>query len=118
MTDFQSFWLYYLTQHSRKRTRRWHAVGTFMMVVCVELAVITLDWKWLLLAPVVAYGLAWYSHFFIEGNKPAAFGHPLWSLAADFRMVFLMLTGRLDAELKSQVKHFHSYWPKLLFQYE
>jgi hypothetical protein len=99
-SDFQSFWLFYLTQHSKKQTRRWHAVGTSTVLVCVALAVVTLDWRWLLLAPVTAYGLAWYSHFFIEGNKPATFGHPLWSLMADFRMVFLMATGRLDAELE------------------
>jgi hypothetical protein len=98
-SDFQSFWLFYLTQHSKKQTRWWHAAGTSTVLVCVALAV-TLDWRWLLLAPVTAYGLAWYSHFFIEGNKPATFGHPLWSLMADFRMVFLMATGRLDAEIE------------------
>lgn len=77
-----------------------------MVVVCAVLALVTMEWKWLLLAPVIAYGFAWYSHFFIEGNKPATFGHPLWSLVADFRMVFLMLTGKLDEELqKAQIGH-------------
>jgi len=104
--DFQSFWLHYLRQHSKKKTRQWHAAGTSMVVVCAVLALVTMEWKWMLLAPVIAYGLAWYSHFFIEGNKPATFGHPLWSLVADFRMVFLMLTGKLDAELKkAQIGH-------------
>ncbi len=54
----------------------------------------------LLAAPVLGYGLAWFSHFFIEGNKPATFGHPLWSLRADFHMFWLMLTGKLEKELR------------------
>ncbi|WP_354005876.1 Mpo1-like protein [Fictibacillus terranigra] len=44
-------------------------------------------------------------HFFIEGNKPAAFGHPLWSSRADFKMFFFTLTGRLEQELKSCIKN-------------
>jgi len=53
----------------------------------------------LLAAPVLGYGMAWYSHFFVEGNRPATFGHPVWSFICDYRMVVLILTGRIDAEL-------------------
>lgn len=55
---------------------------------------------WLLLAvPVVGYGFAWYAHFFVEHNRPATFGHPFYSLAADYRMLFLMMAGRMDEEV-------------------
>jgi hypothetical protein len=47
-------------------------------------------------APVVAYGMAWFSHFVIEGNKPATFGHPAWSLRGDWKMLGMMWTGRDD----------------------
>lgn len=55
---------------------------------------------WFLLAvPVVGYAFAWYAHFFVEHNKPATFGHPFYSLAADYRMLFLMMAGRMEAEV-------------------
>jgi hypothetical protein len=99
-SSYEEFWPFYLSQHSRRGTRFWHFIGTSTVFFWIILAV----WKanaWLLLpAPVTAYGFAWYGHFFIENNKPATFGHPLWSLRADFRMYGLMLTGRLDAELE------------------
>lgn len=36
----------------------------------------------------------------MEKNKPATFEYPLWSLVSDFRMFFLWVSGKLDAELE------------------
>ncbi|HET7452400.1 MAG TPA: DUF962 domain-containing protein, partial [Thermoanaerobaculia bacterium] len=47
---------------------------------------------------VFAYGLAWFSHFAIEKNRPATFRHLLWSLRGDFRMFRLMLSMRMSEE--------------------
>jgi hypothetical protein len=54
--------------------------------------------------PLIGYAFAWFSHFFVEHNKPATFGHPFYSLAADYVMVFKMLTGRMGAEVEKHCR--------------
>ncbi|MGD6801220.1 DUF962 domain-containing protein [Rossellomorea vietnamensis] len=97
--SYEEFWPFYLSQHSKSSTRAWHFVGTSFVFVFILLTVFTLNFWLLLLAPVTAYAFAWISHFFIEGNKPATFGHPVWSLRADFRMYRLILFGQLQKEM-------------------
>jgi hypothetical protein len=96
--SFADFWPHYVRQHSRLQTRVLHAIGSVFAVVMLGLAfAINL---WILVAvPLVGYAFAWYAHFFVEHNRPATFGHPLYSLLADYRMVFLMMAGRMDAEV-------------------
>lgn len=102
-SSYEEFWPHYVRQHAKKATRAWHAVGTSCVFLLLLAALLTGNWWWVLLIPVIAYGLAWYSHFFIEGNKPATFGHPVWSLRADFRMYFYILTGRMEREVQKAV---------------
>lgn len=96
---FAEFWPYYLAEHRRPGTRALHLLATLSWLGLVAAAVVTRSWWWLAAIPVVAYGLAWVSHFFIERNRPATFKHPLYSLLADHKMVFCLLTGRLVREL-------------------
>ncbi|KAK9668848.1 hypothetical protein RND81_13G091100 [Saponaria officinalis] len=87
--SLDDFWAFYMTQHSKPSTRRWHFAGTLSAIL-----------KFIIAAPFIGYGLAWYSHFFVERNVPATFGHPFWSLLCDFKMFRLMLTGQMDREIK------------------
>uniref|UniRef100_A0A6N2MMX3 DUF962 domain-containing protein n=1 Tax=Salix viminalis TaxID=40686 RepID=A0A6N2MMX3_SALVM len=97
--SLEEFWSFYVTQHSKPSTRRWHFVGTLTSMLLVLHALVFNLW-FLLLVPFVGYGCAWYSHFFVEGNVPATFGHPVWSFLCDFKMFGLMLTGQMDREIK------------------
>ena len=98
--SFSDFWIYYLREHSRPATRSLHYAGTGLVIALAAAAAASGEWELLALVPVAGYGLAWLSHAAVERNRPATFTYPLWSLAADFRMFFLWLTGRLKPELR------------------
>jgi hypothetical protein len=101
--SFDDFWPYYVRAHSRPQTRILHATGSVLAVVMLGLAFAMNLW-FLVAAPLVGYAFAWYAHFFVEHNKPATFGHPFYSLAADYRMTFLMMAGRMEVEVAKYVK--------------
>jgi len=98
-TSFADFWPFYLREHSKPSTRALHYVGTSLVVLIAVAAIVAARWWWLAALPVAGYFFAWVAHFGVEKNRPATFTYPLWSLAADFRMWALWLTGRLGPEL-------------------
>jgi hypothetical protein len=98
-TSFASFWPYYLREHARARTRALHYIGTSLVVGIALFALASGRWGWLVAVPLAGYAFAWIGHFAVEKNRPATFSYPLWSLAADFRMWALWLSGRLGPEL-------------------
>lgn len=94
---YDEFWLRYLRAHSRVDTRVFHYAGSLCAIVALALG--ASDWRWIIAVPVVGYGCAWMAHAMLEGNRPETFGHPLWSLFSDFRMLWLALTRRLTPHL-------------------
>ncbi|CAN6581384.1 hypothetical protein ACFX13_033602 [Malus domestica] len=97
--SLEEFWAFYMSQHSKPSTRRWHFAGTLASLSFLLYSLL-FDWRFLVCVPLSGYGLAWYSHFFVEGNIPATFGHPFWSLFCDYKMFALMLSGNMDREIK------------------
>jgi hypothetical protein len=94
------FWLRYLGAHRSRGTRILHYVGSLLAVLSLLFATVTLDWHWLIAAPLIGYGFAWAAHIAIERNRPETFEHPLWSLLSDYRMLLLALSCRLQPQLR------------------
>lgn len=99
ITHYAEFWPYYLREHANPRTRRWHIAGTCAAVLLLAGALLSLRYELLFAAVIAGYGPAWASHFLIEGNRPATFRYPIWSLISDLRMAAAWLTGTLGREL-------------------
>lgn len=100
-SKYEEFFSFYLQEHRDPVNRRLHAIGTSLGAVTLVVPFIIGHPLYALAWPAVAYGFAWAGHFLIEGNKPASFGHPFWSFVSDFRMLWLMITGRLEARVAS-----------------
>lgn len=106
IATYQQFWLAYLRTHRAPASRRLHYVGSLLALGSVGLALLG-GWLWLLAAPVIFYAFAGIGHYFIGGNRPATFGHPLWSLISGYRMLGLALTGRLQPHLDAAEARTH-----------
>jgi len=97
---FTEFWSFYVLAHQQLATRIFHTIGTLSGWSLLAAAII-LRRPWLVLAVIVVpYAFAWFSHFFVEHNRPATFGHPLWSWLADQKMVAMVLAGKMGGEVK------------------
>ena len=97
--SFTAFWPHYLREHARPQTRALHYIGTSLVIALAVLGAITGRWTWFIVMPIAGYFFAWIGHFLIEKNRPATFTYPIWSLAADFKMWWCWLTGKIDREL-------------------
>lgn len=100
MQDFDAFWLRYLRAHANPAARALHYAGSLLALLCLVAAVALRDWRWLIAAPLIGYGFAWTAHVFVQRNRPETFGHPVWSLLCDCRMLGLWLIGRLTPHLR------------------
>ncbi len=99
-TNYTEFWDFYVHEHSLPLTRLLHFVGTSLGIGLLVFFVARGQWYFFPVFFVTGYGFAWYSHFFIEKNKPASFRYPFWSFISDFKMMWYMATGRMAAEVE------------------
>ncbi|MDA8793709.1 DUF962 domain-containing protein, partial [Bacteriovoracaceae bacterium] len=79
------------SEHSNKTCRRFHFIGTLLVIITFIFTVYNQNWIQLWLLPLFGYGFAWIGHFVFEKNKPAAFRQPFYSLMGDFKMFFEIL---------------------------
>jgi hypothetical protein len=103
--SYAAFWAHYLRAHRRPATRALHYLATSGALVLLAAAALLGDWRLALAAPLAGYGIAWIGHGAVEGNRPASFGHPVWSFVSDLRMLALFATGRLASHIERHVGH-------------
>lgn len=104
ITSFAEFWPFYLNEHAHPLNRTLHVTGTLLGVACWATAWVQGDWRWVPAGLVVGYGLAWTGHALVEGNRPATFTYPLYSLGADLVMLLCFLAGVLDQQVERHVR--------------
>jgi hypothetical protein len=100
-TTYEEFWPYYVSQHLHPMTRAMHVLGTTLAILAIVVAVVFRAPIVLIGVPVLGYGFALASHFVWEKNKPASFGHPVWSFRADLRQLWKAYAGLLAAEVRA-----------------
>lgn len=93
--SFREFYPFYLGEHANPTCRRLHFLGSTLALIFVGLALARGNLRWLIGAPLAAYGCAWIGHFVFEKNRPATFTHPFYSFAGDWMMYADMLRGRI-----------------------
>lgn len=93
--SFREFYPYYLSEHANPVCRRLHYLGNTLALACLAMLAGSGNPWWLLAGLVAGYGCAWIGHFVFEKNRPATFGHPLYSFAGDWVMFAEMLRGRI-----------------------
>ncbi len=98
--SFSEFWPHYVKAHRHPATRLIHFLGTALGWSLLAAGLFLRDWRLLVAALLAPYPIVWFSHFLIEHNKPATFGHPGWSWLADQKMVGMMLAGKMRDEVR------------------
>ena len=99
-SNFDDFYSFYLSEHSNRTCRRLHFVGSTLGLMFLVTAIINGIWWLVIPGLLVGYAFAWFAHFFVEHNQPATFKYPLWSFVSDYKMIFYMLTGKMEAEVR------------------
>ena len=98
--NYREFWDFYVSEHREPLTRYLHFVGTGLGIVLLVWIIRGGHWFYLPLCFATGYAFAWFSHFFVEKNKPASFKYPLWSFISDYKMMWYMLTGKMNTEVE------------------
>lgn len=94
--SFAAFYPFYLGEHSDRRCRRLHFIGSSGALMSIAAATATGQFGWLFAGLVFGYAMAWIGHYFFEHNRPATFKYPLYSFMGDWVMYKDMLSGKIS----------------------
>lgn len=105
--NFEDYYKYYLSLHRHPLTKLFHVFGNLATVLyfLTLVSLSTTNTYFLLglpLIPFVVYPFAWFSHLFVEKNKPAAWTHPIWAKVCDWVMIGELVTGHLKLDTRKE----------------
>ncbi|WP_427398571.1 Mpo1-like protein [Glaciecola sp. 1036] len=95
-SSFREFYPFYLEEHSHPKCRLLHFIGSTLVLAVMVFTIITAQWVYLWLLPLIGYGFAWIGHFVFEKNRPATFQYPLYSLIGDWVMYKDIWLGKIS----------------------
>ena len=98
--SFEEFWPHYVRLHTRRSTQAMHAAATLACLGFLGAAVIIRQPALALAAPLADFLIAQTSHRLFEGNRTTPWASPLWHTRAELRMLWLVLRGRMAAEVE------------------
>jgi hypothetical protein len=96
---FEEFWPHYVRLHTRPETHAMHAAGSLACMGALTAAVFLRQPALALLGPLADHALAQASHRLFEANRTTPWKNPAWHTRAELRMLRLVLTGRMRAEV-------------------
>lgn len=99
VASFEEFWPHYVALHTRPETHALHAVATLACAALLGAALVLRQPLLALAAPLADYAVAQISHRLFEANRTTPWKNPLWHSRAELRMLRLVLTGRMGAEV-------------------
>ena len=97
--DFESFYLHFLSSHTRAATRWMHVAGVGVGVIGAATALATRRVLPAVLGAAASVALTGGSHPLFEGNTPQNAGRPFWGARALLRMCVRQVTGAIEADL-------------------
>ncbi len=106
--SFEEFWPFYVREHSSKTNRTLHFIGSSLALGLLGYGIVARKAWPFIAAPVAGYGFAWVGHFLVEGNRPATFKYPAWSLMGDVKMWRMIASGKMDAEVERCLREHES----------
>lgn len=101
VASFEEFWPHYVRLHTRRETHVLHALASLSCLGLLGAALMTRQPLLALAAPLVDYAIAQTSHRLFEANRTTPWKSQLWHTRAELRMLRLVLTGRMAAEVRA-----------------
>ena len=92
---FSEFFPLYMAAHSKPPTQKMHAAALVCALSFGTYCILFAKWSLIPIAFGIGYGMAWSGHLLFEKNTPLFFKYPFLSFLAEFKLSFLVLTGKL-----------------------